>query len=66
MNLASTPAFARMFLFYFNKLGCVGSLLISAAVTVMLLFAFGIFGSWESNPHEPGIGRGPAVKTSER
>jgi hypothetical protein len=33
-----------MFLFYFNKLGCVGSLVISAAITLVLLFAFGAIG----------------------
>jgi len=44
MNLASASAFGRMFLFYFNKLGCVGSLLISLAVTLVLLFAFGLIG----------------------
>jgi hypothetical protein len=33
-----------MFLFYFNRLGCVGSLLISTAITLGLLFAFGVLG----------------------
>ena len=44
MNLVSSGALERVFLFYFNKLGCVGSLLISAAVTLALLLAFGIIG----------------------
>jgi hypothetical protein len=44
MNLVCAPAFQRMFLFYFNKLGCVGSLLISLALTLTLLFAFGVIG----------------------
>ena len=30
-----------MFLFYFNRLGCLGSLLISAVVTFVLLSLFG-------------------------
>jgi len=33
-----------MFLFYFNKLGCVGSLVISAVITLVLLIAFGVTG----------------------
>jgi hypothetical protein len=31
-----------MFLFFSNRFGCLGSLLISAAVTVALLFMFGV------------------------
>jgi hypothetical protein len=31
-----------MFLFFSNRLGCLGSLLISAAVTIALLFALGV------------------------
>jgi hypothetical protein len=31
-----------MFLFFSNRLGCLGSLLLSAAVTIGLLFALGI------------------------
>ncbi|MEH2536828.1 hypothetical protein V1278_002856 [Bradyrhizobium sp. AZCC 1577] len=31
-----------MFLFFSNRLGCLGSLLFSAAVTVGLLFALGV------------------------
>lgn len=29
-----------MFFFYYNKLGCIGSILASAAVTVVLILAF--------------------------
>jgi hypothetical protein len=29
-----------MFLFFSNRLGCLGSLLVSAALTVLLLFLF--------------------------
>jgi hypothetical protein len=31
-----------MFFFFSNRLGCLGSLLLSAAVTVVLLFMFGM------------------------
>jgi hypothetical protein len=31
-----------MFFFFSNRLGCLGSLLLSAAVTVVLLFLFGM------------------------
>jgi hypothetical protein len=31
-----------MFFFFSNRLGCLGSLLLSAAVTVALLFLFGM------------------------
>jgi hypothetical protein len=31
-----------MFLFFSNKLGCLGSLLVSAAITVLLLLVFGV------------------------
>jgi hypothetical protein len=31
-----------MFFFFSNRLGCLGSLLISAIVTVVLLFVFGM------------------------
>lgn len=31
-----------MFLFFSNRLGCLASLLISAAVTLVLLFLFGV------------------------
>jgi hypothetical protein len=31
-----------MFLFFSNRLGCLGSLLISALITVALLFVFGM------------------------
>jgi len=31
-----------MVFFFFNRLGCLGSLLISALVTVALLFLFGM------------------------
>jgi hypothetical protein len=31
-----------MFFFFSNRLGCLGSLVISALVTLMLLFLFGI------------------------
>jgi len=33
-----------MFLFYFNKLGCVGSVVTSAVITLLLLLAFGVVG----------------------
>jgi hypothetical protein len=36
---AGLPA---MFFFFSNRLGCLGSLLLSAIVTVALLFVFGI------------------------
>jgi hypothetical protein len=29
-----------MFLFYFNKLGCLGSILVSVALTVVLILTF--------------------------
>jgi len=31
-----------MFFFFSNRVGCIGSLLISALVTVVLLFMFGV------------------------
>ena len=31
-----------MFFFFSNRLGCLGSLLLSAAVTVVLLLLFGV------------------------
>jgi hypothetical protein len=31
-----------MFLFFSNRLGCLGSLLVSAAVTLVLLFLLGV------------------------
>jgi hypothetical protein len=31
-----------MFFFFSNRLGCLGSLMLSAAVTVVLLFMFGM------------------------
>jgi hypothetical protein len=31
-----------MFLFFSNKLGCLGSILVSAAITVVLLLVFGV------------------------
>ncbi len=31
-----------MFLFFSNRLGCMGSLLLSAAVTAVLLLVFGV------------------------
>jgi hypothetical protein len=31
-----------MFFFFSNKLGCAGSLLVSAAITLALLFMFGM------------------------
>jgi hypothetical protein len=33
-----------VFLFYFNKLGCVGSLLVSAAATLIVLYVLGAIG----------------------
>lgn len=32
-----------MLFFFSNKLGCLGSILVSILVTVVLLFAFGVF-----------------------
>lgn len=32
-----------MFLFFSNKLGCLGSLAVSAVVTLILLFLLGVF-----------------------
>jgi hypothetical protein len=31
-----------MFLFFSNKLGCLGSILVSAAITVVVLLVFGV------------------------
>jgi hypothetical protein len=31
-----------MFLFFSNKLGCLGSILVSLVATVVLLFVFGV------------------------
>ncbi len=31
-----------MFLFFSNRLGCFGSLLVSAVITLILLFALGV------------------------
>jgi hypothetical protein len=31
-----------MFLFFSNKLGCLGSILVSLAITLVLLFIFGV------------------------
>jgi hypothetical protein len=31
-----------MFLFFSNRLGCFGSLLVSAAITIVLLIAFNV------------------------
>ncbi|MGY2904733.1 hypothetical protein [Bradyrhizobium sp. URHC0002] len=36
------PELDTMFFFFSNRLGCLGSLLVSALVTVALLFMFGI------------------------
>jgi hypothetical protein len=33
---------ARMFLFFSNRLGCLGSLLVSAILTVILLLILGV------------------------
>lgn len=33
-----------MFLFFSNRLGCLGSLAVSAGVTLLLLFALGVVG----------------------
>jgi hypothetical protein len=34
--------FARMFLFFSNRLGCLGSLLISVVLTLVLLLILGV------------------------
>jgi hypothetical protein len=39
---ADNQAARIMFFFFSNRFGCLGSFLISAAVTVALLFMFGI------------------------
>lgn len=39
---ASFAAGQRMFFFFSNRLGCLGSLLISGLITVGVLFLFGI------------------------
>jgi hypothetical protein len=31
-----------MFIFFSNRLGCLGSILVSAALTLLLLFLFGV------------------------
>jgi hypothetical protein len=33
-----------MFFFFSNRLGCLGSIAISAALTLVLLFLFGVIG----------------------
>jgi hypothetical protein len=33
---------SKMFVFFSNRMGCFGSLLVSALVTVALLFVFGV------------------------
>ncbi len=33
-----------MFLFFSNRLGCLGSILVSVALTVLLLLIFGVIG----------------------
>ena len=33
----------RVFLFFSNRLGCLGSLAVSAGVTLVLLFLLGVF-----------------------
>lgn len=33
-----------MFLFYFNKLGCLGSILVSIVLTLVLAFILRLFG----------------------
>jgi hypothetical protein len=35
------PAAVPMFLFFSNRLGCLGSILVSAAATLLLLWLFG-------------------------
>jgi hypothetical protein len=35
---------APVFLFFSNRLGCLGSLLVSAAVTLLILFLTGVLG----------------------
>ena len=37
-----TQGNGEMFFFFSNRLGCLGSLLLSAAVTVVLLLIFGV------------------------
>lgn len=32
-----------MFLFFSNRLGCLGSIVVSVLLTVLLLFLFGVF-----------------------
>lgn len=32
-----------MFLFFSNRLGCLGSILVSLALTLLILFLFGVF-----------------------
>src|SRR3954453_23303013 len=34
---------STMFFFFSNRLGCLGSILVSAAITIALLFLFGVF-----------------------
>jgi hypothetical protein len=41
-NIASRRGSEVMFLFFSNRLGCVGSLILSAIVTVVLLLFFGV------------------------
>jgi hypothetical protein len=41
-RLTTFPELGPMFFFFSNRLGCLGSLLISALVTVTLLFLFGM------------------------
>jgi hypothetical protein len=41
-SIGPSAEFPAMFFFFSNRLGCLGSLLLSAAVTVALLFVFGM------------------------
>jgi hypothetical protein len=34
---------SKMFFFFSNRLGCLGSILVSAAITIALLLLFGVF-----------------------
>jgi hypothetical protein len=42
MSGKNWPAEGKMFVFFSSRLGCLGSLLLSAAITVVLLFIFGV------------------------
>ncbi|MEA2292013.1 MAG: hypothetical protein QOF17_1033 [Solirubrobacteraceae bacterium] len=43
MRRRSSGQPGRMFLFFSNRLGCLGSLLVSAVITIVVLALMGVF-----------------------